>query len=349
MKKISLAILIASLIALAMLTTQCTSSSSHADPVAKTTVLFYSGGAIDDFMVQMLMLSMDNIDLQGVVLTNADTFDSFAMDVHWKIANLCRRTDVPIARSRARGWNPFPYEYRSDVIHFNAIDALRGYGPHPDWPPYPDGEALTERVLRQAMTDGRRVTLLVTCPITALQLALVQYPELEDAVERIVFMGGAVDVPGNLDPNTVPQQIANPDAEWNIFWDPSGTDWIFTNTSVEIVLFPLDVTNEARVSQAFRDALAEQGKTWPWSEVAYEGYQLTVDEPFYCLWNSAAACFLGKPELYQAAVATPLAVVVDGYDQGAMQKNESGRQVQVVYDFADLTGFYDYFLAQLKR
>ena len=349
MKRITLTLLLGSLMTIGVLSMQCTGSDSNAEPANKTSVVFFSGGAIDDFIVHMLMLSMEEVDLKGVVLTNADTIDSFAMDAHWKIASLCQRTDVPIALSQARGWNPFPYEYRQDAIAFSAIKALQGYAPNPDWPPYPEGDSLTQTILGEALDAGKTVTLLVTCPITALKLILEQFPELESAIEKVIFMAGAVEVPGNLDPNTIPEPIANPDAEWNIFWDPVGTDWIFTNTTFEIIQFPLDVTNQAHVTQAFRDALAAQGQTFPWSEVAFEGYRLTLDEPFYCLWNSAAACFLGRPDVYHQPVPTQLSVVTDGYRQGAMQKMASGRKVQVVYDFADLPAFYDYFLTLLKR
>lgn len=312
-------------------------------------VIFFSGGSIDDFVTYMLLLTMDHVDLKGVVLTNADTLPSLAMDAHWKVATLCQSADIPISLSKARGWNPFPYEYRHDVIPFLKIESLKQFDKNKHWPPYPSGEASIKKLLKEAVHIGRPVTLLVTCPITALKNVLSENPDLEAGVKRLIFMGGAVRVDGNLDPKTISPEMANSKAEWNIFWDPESTAWIFDHTSFEIVLLPLDVTNHAKLTTDFRDGLKAQGQNYLWSRVASEGYDLTLDEPFYCLWNSTATCYLGQPELFKKPQTVQLKVITQGFLQGTLKESKQGRDVRVVFDFADLQGFYDYFHRQLKR
>ena len=36
-------------------------------------VLFFSGGSIDDYVAYILLTTMENVELLGIVLTNADT------------------------------------------------------------------------------------------------------------------------------------------------------------------------------------------------------------------------------------------------------------------------------------
>ena len=48
------------------------------------------------------------------------------------------RTDIPMGLSSARGWNPFPWQYRSDCVRESAITCLKNFSPNPQWPPFPD-------------------------------------------------------------------------------------------------------------------------------------------------------------------------------------------------------------------
>ena len=314
----------------------------------KEQVLFLPGGTNDDMVALMLLKGMPNVQVQGVVVTNADTIARFAMQAHWKLSNVCGLGNTPIGLSKARGLNPFPYTYRKDTISFNSIPALADVSSNQEWPPYPPGNVLIEKVLRQALEKDTMVTVLVTAPITALKQVLEANPELKSAIGRIVFMAGAVDVPGNLDPKTIPEQIANKKAEWNIFWDPKAVDWIFRNTETEIILLPLDVTNKAKVSKHFRSKLKKQQKEYPCSKIAYQGYQPTLDEPYFRLWNSAAACYIGGAKYFSDPRPVRLNVETMGFMQGALKRDASGRKVLVVFDFADLNGFYDFFVSLLR-
>ena len=72
-------------------------------------------------------------------------------------------------------------------------------------------------------------------------------------------MGGAINVPGNLDPTTINPVVANKHAEWNVFWDPfAAQDGL--NLLSGIHDFPLDITNNVPISKEFM-ALAEGAGT----------------------------------------------------------------------------------------
>jgi purine nucleosidase len=68
----------------------------------------------------------------------------------------------------------------------------------------------------RALPSRDRLTLVFTGPLTNLAAALDLWPELEQRIERLFWMGGALDVPGNVCPPEAPG--ADGSAEWNCYW-----------------------------------------------------------------------------------------------------------------------------------
>jgi purine nucleosidase len=312
-------------------------------------VAFVSGGTIDDSVAYLLLTTMDDVDLRGVIITNTDTIADYAMQIQWKMMGLVEDRGVPVGLSAARGWNPFPWLYRSDAIRQYDIEALLDVEDNQDWPPYPPGDTLFHDVLSEAVEDDAPVTLLITCPITPLSDLLRQHPELEKGVARLIWMGGAIYADGNLDPNTIPAELANPKAEWNAFWDPHGVDWLFRNTSFPIVLFTLDVTDQVPVTEAFMQQLDLQAASHRHSELVHLSYALTSEQPFYRMWNTVTTAYLAHPDFFEAPVPMNLEIETEGYDQGTIRQSPGGRQVDVVLNMADRDAFYEYVLEQFRR
>lgn len=310
-------------------------------------VLLNHDAAIDEFMATILLTTMDGVDLTGIVVTNADCVYGPAMQTAWRIQSFIGATGIPLGLSRARGYNPFPWEYRGDAIKEAELPALSSYGPHAGWPPYPDGDALMAELLEAA--PEKSVTLLVTCPMTTLEGVLKKHPHLAAKIERMIWMGGAMDVPGNLDPATLPPGVANPYAEWNAFWDPYAVDWIFRNTDFPLIVFPLDVTDQAAITDSFMARLLVQGKRFRTSNLAYQSYELVSGESFYDMWDVVTTCYIPHPEFFAEPEETRLAIVTDGDQQGMLIRSDSGRKAQVVLDLKDPDGFYDYVLGQFAR
>jgi purine nucleosidase len=316
-------------------------------PVQKTPVILVHDAAIDEFMSVLLLTTMPEVDLLGIVVVNADCLAAPAMSVSWKL-NAFTRQSIPVGLSNARGLNPFPWEYRGDCVKVDELAILKSYAPNPEWPPYPDGDVLLTQLLSQATTP---VTLLVTSPLTPVAHVLQKNPALAKNVARLVWMGGAIDVGGNLDPSTVPPPTWNPYAEWNAFWDPDAVSWVFQNTQFPIVLFPLDITNQAAITPAFMDSLAQQAKSASYSALAYQSYYLVATEAFYDMWDVVTTCWLTRADLFQPP--STLRLTIDtalGGPMGTLRVAPAGREVSVVFNFADDgTGFYDYVLQQFNR
>lgn len=343
-------------------------------------VVFNQDAAIDEYIAGVLLTTMPDVNLRQIIITNGDCIAGPAMNAAWRIQEyLGQSTDI-LSLAQSRSWNQFPWDYRKDSAAINAIDCLKNIPINPDWPyypnedqahlphedlqatdqlkypvngtqpAYPDGNQALLTLLQDALNQGEKLTLVICCPLTLLSSILKAQPQLEAAIDQLIWMGGAVDgAKGNLDPNTLPAEVANPYAEWNVFWDPYSVAWIFENTSFPITLFPLNVTDQAPLTQDFLNQLQQQAQTAPLSKLAYESYQLVLDQPFYRMWDVTTVAYLERPDLFSAPQSQKLAIITDGFYQGTLIPAENGRAIDVVLNITDTQGFYDYVLKQLNQ
>ncbi|HEY2013800.1 MAG TPA: nucleoside hydrolase [Bryobacteraceae bacterium] len=311
-----------------------------------TKVLLIHDAAIDEYMSTVLLATMPNVELAGIVVVSADCIGGVAMQVAWKIQHFIGMPGVPLSLSGARGLNPFPWAYRGDCINQGQIAALERFGPNGHWPPYPNGDAFLRDFFNKL--EGT-VTVLCLCPITPLTDLLRAMPGAAAKIDHVIWMAGAINVAGNLDPTTIPPSVANPYAEWNVFWDPPAVKQFFDKTSFPITLFPLDITNSAKITPDFLNRLLIAGKQFRYADLARQSYALVGNEPFYDMWDVTATTYLARPDLYTAPQRMELAVGVSDDKPGAIYPKAGGRAVDVVLSFANLPGFYDYFIQQFSR
>ncbi|MGB9369128.1 MAG: nucleoside hydrolase [Xanthobacteraceae bacterium] len=313
----------------------------------KRPVVFIHDAAIDDFIATLLLVAMPNVDLKGIIVANADCIPEPAMDVCSLLNQFMGRPKMPLGLSSARGWNPFPWPYRGDVVNFAKIPSLRRYRSTVRTPP-PSGDELLVKLLEAALKARERLTVLLTTAFTPLTDVTSKRPDLVAAIGDIIWMGGAIGVNGNLDPSTVNPAVANKHAEWNVFFDPFAVHTALQSFS-DINVFPLDITNTAAIMKGFMNTLKKQGQQHTFSQLAYEGYSLVSNEPFYDMWDVCATCYLARPDLYAQAQRSPLSVVQWGFEQGWLKKARSGKPQNLFLRFADQAGFYSYVTSQLAR
>ncbi len=314
-----------------------------------TPLVFIHDAAIDDFVATLLIQSMSQYELKAVIIAAADCVPQPGLDVASQVNQFMGRPELPLGLSSARGWNAFPWPDRSDCITLAGIRILAPYKSTVPATP-PSGDDLLAALLTEAVRAGNPLTVLLTTGFTPLTNVLEKAPALASGIGRVIWMGGAYAVPGNLDPTTIPPQIANKHAEWNVFWDPLAADDALGSLP-SIAVFPLDITDTAKITEAFIATLKAQGATDSFSQFAYEAYGLVSDEPFYDMWNVTSTVFLDAPQLYSAPTSTSLSVVQWGFEQGWMRPVPgSGRPIHDVYlSFADQPGFYSYITNRLAR
>lgn len=297
-------------------------------------------GGIDDYLSLGLLLTMENVKVLGVVVTPADCYATPAVSVTRKLLDLLGRNDVPVAESTVRGINPFPREWRQTayiVDHFPILNDADDI----TTPLVPEtGQQFLARTLLDAPEP---VTLLVTGPLTTVAAALDSDPAVEGKVRRILWMGGALNVRGNVDPLTEPGHDGS--AEWNVYWDPIAAHRVW-QTNIPLVLCPLDITNHVPVTSAFIKQLG-RNRQHKLSEVAALCYSLVMNQGGYYFWDVLTTGYLGRPDLYTVREETTV-VLPDGLSQGRTVIDPHGRRTQVL-ESVDVTRFYDYILTQWRR
>lgn len=323
-------------------------NSTAAGPDRKLPVLFIHDAAIDDFIATMLLAAMPNVDLKGIVIADADCVPQPGIDAANRLQQFIGRPGIPLALSESRGWNPFPWEYREDCVSFGELPILRPYRSTVPVPP-PSGDKLVAQLLEQAIATRNKLVVLLTTGFTPLTDVLRTQPHLAAGIDRILWMGGAINVPGNLDPKTISKAVANKHAEWNVFWDPFAAQYAL-DLGLEIHDFPLDITNSVPIAKPFMARLQEQGKQYSFSQLAFDAYSLVSAEPFYDMWDVCTTVFLARPDFYAAPQEMQLSVVQWGFEQGWLHQTSGARNTQDVYlSLSNLDGFYDYVATQLAR
>jgi inosine-uridine nucleoside N-ribohydrolase len=125
-----------------------------------------------------------------------------------------------------------------------------GLGDVGDWPrvkPRLAAGGAVELILAAARLHAAELTLIALGPLTNLALAVAADAALMRGVGRVVAMGGAVDVPGNI----------TPDAEFNIYVDPEAAAAVL-GAGLALDLVPLDATRQVVLERNVLHAALER-------------------------------------------------------------------------------------------
>jgi len=296
-------------------------------------------GGIDDYLATVLLMTMEHIQPLGVVVTPADCYIQPAVSATRKILDLMGRWDIPVAQSTVRGINPFPTLYRRDSF---VVDHLPILNERDEIQTPLVEETGQDFMVRSLLAADQPVTLMVTGPLTTVATALDLAPEIETKIEKIVWMGGALNVPGNVEQSLEPGQDGS--AEWNVYWDPLAAERVW-QTEIPLVLCPLDLTNTVPVTSEFVRELAKV-RRYPLSDLAGQCYALSISQVYY-FWDVLATAYLAHPEFYELREWETV-IVTTGKSQGRTKIEIGGRKIQAM-DKVDQAKYYAYILQQWAR
>jgi purine nucleosidase len=308
----------------------------------KELVLMDHDGGVDDYLATLLLMTMENVAVLGVVVTPADCFAEPAVSATRKILDLMGCSHIPVAESTVRGINPFPRLYRRDSYVVDHLPILNQSEIITTPLVTETGQNFMIRVLREA---SEKVTLMVTGPLTTVAEVLDKAPDIEEKIRRIIWMGGALNVAGNVEKNFEPRHDGS--AEWNAYWDPISTSRVW-QSSLEIIMCPLDLTNQVPVTSDFVKKIAKQ-RQYALSDLAGQCYALVIPQDYY-FWDVTATAYLAHPEFYQLR-EWETEVITTGSSQGCTKIVSDGRNARKIYamDSINKPAFYGYILQQFAR
>lgn len=159
---------------------------------------------------------------------------------------------VPVHQGAAR---PFAQElHTAEYVH--GDDGL-GNSNLPESPRSISGTLAAAEIVAQARLHPGELVLLAIGPLTNIGLALLLEPKLPQLIKRVVVMGGAVGVEGNISPT----------AEANIWHDPEAAQLV-VDAEWDVLFVGLEITLSTFLSPA---ALARiESSTDPRAQFAWK-------------------------------------------------------------------------------
>lgn len=234
---------------------------------------------IDDAIALMVAsVASAGFDLIGVtaVTGNLPLSDTFR-NARSLMAFLGRH-DIPVLAGADR---PLVRDAVPAIHHIHGSNGLGGYELDLITEPIPTKSAVDHIV--EACSQGP-VTLCPIGPLTTIAQVLTEAPAAIPAIDRIVLMGGAAFVPGNV----------TQAAEFNIWADPHAAAIVF-DAPIEKVMIGLDVTLQVGAEPSWIESLAKSGRpTGLAATTMLRGYK----SGSMALHDPCVPVYLDRPEVF---------------------------------------------------
>lgn len=205
-------------------------------------------GQLNDDSQALYLLLQAKADVLGVTTVTGNTWAAEGAAYALRQLEFVHRQDIPVyegASDPLRGSRQ--YRQARDAKRFGTVGYLgawdrtrprsyrelaeppyRGYATTPE----AKGSAV-DFIVNTVKRNPHQVTLFVLGPATNVAKAVRGHPEIVPLVKRVIFMGGAYDVPGN----------SGPAAEFNTWFDPEAAKIALNAPFPQATIVPLDVTD----------------------------------------------------------------------------------------------------------
>ena len=266
---------------------------------------------IDDAIALSIAAKDERINLLGVTCTYGNvTVDESAYNT-LALLSLLDRSDVPVYKGRDRALLS-----SSTYIPHEAGRKIHGPKGSGDIT-LKESKRSIEKInaidyLSSLMMKRDDFTIITTGPMTNLASVLSSYPTLSSWKGKVIFMGGALTVRGNV----------NHFAEANIFKDPEAAK-IVVESGLDVTMIGLDVTERTRLyrtnADKWKDRGSEIGETLGSMLDYYIDNTLGMDETY--VHDPSAVIVSLHPEYY-SFLPLPLTVETEGLDRGRVVVDE---------------------------
>jgi purine nucleosidase len=256
---------------------------------------------IDDAVAVVLAVAEPALDVVAVtsVFGNADVEHTTANTL--TLLERVGAGDIPVAKGAAAGLVGSP-TFAPMVHGVNGVGDVEFGSPSTSIV----AESAAELIIRTVRQSPGQVAFVALGPLTNLALAFAIDPGLPALIDEVVWMGGAMEVSGNVTP------VAEADA----LHDPEGADAVLA-ADCRVTIVGLDVTTEARIDAA--DLARLERASTPGAE--YLSRVLPYYFDFYerrlgvreCAMHSAlTVAIAADPGLIRVAVSGPAAIELSG-------------------------------------
>ncbi len=188
----------------------------------------------DDAIAVLMAAMAPELELLGCSTVWGNSDVEVTTENTLRVLAAISRSDIPVHSGLGKPYAPDPYPtaHESAVSHgrYGILDLGESPVSHAD-------KTAVEWIVETLRATTDPVTLVPVAPLTNIAAAVTVAPEIVDAVEEVVIMGGG-HAAANMSPN----------AEANIWHDPVAASVVVHAGFRRIVLVPLDATHETAVT-----------------------------------------------------------------------------------------------------
>jgi len=281
-------------------------------------IIFDTDPGIDDAMALLLIHSLSALEVVGITTV----FGNASVETCTRNAlYICERFGLPYSVYEGAGKT---YLGNGEDAYPDFVHGVNGLGDIELGPVLSSkcNQSAVDFLIEQAYLL-EELSVLAVGRLTNLASAIKKDPGIAQRLSRIVIMGGAVEVEGNV----------SPWAEANIFGDPEAADIVF-KSGVPIDLVPLDATLVNIVTREALSALAkEMGDAgeflWSIKQHYLAFYKTKGRGDVFPMHDSSAALAMTHPDLFEWKRGD-LSCVLEGEARGRTLLSTTGKTMHRV-------------------
>jgi len=252
----------------------------------------------DDGVAMMMLANHRDTDLLGVTIVPGNTWVSEGTACALRQLEILNRTDVPVAAGIRYPLRAARHEtIAAEQKMFGQSSMYIGCFGRPEPASYlhvyeekfgvsptikPVNTHAVTFLIETIKANPHQVTVMPLGPCTNLAIAIRMAPEIIPLIKRVVYMGGAFDVPGNT----------TPAAEFNWWFDPEAAKMSVRAAFADQLIVGLDVCEKYRFKKEFFDRIT------------------AADTPIAAMFRQAYEARFEKSSAYTRLVWDPIAAAV---------------------------------------
>ncbi|MGD8499044.1 MAG: nucleoside hydrolase [Phycisphaerales bacterium] len=258
----------------------------------------------DDGVAMMMLAKHPDIELLGVTIAPGNTWVAEGAAYALRQLEVLNRTDVPVALGtryplRAGRYETMEVERRMFGYSSSYVGCFARVEPASYMEVYrekfrsapaikPVDKHAVDFLIDTIKANPGQVTVMPIGPCTNLAIAIRLAPEIIGLIKRVVYMGGAFDVPGNT----------TPAAEFNWWFDPEAAKMSVRAAFADQLIVGLDVCEKYRFNKKVFDRITAVNT--PIAEMFKKKYGPEFQkDPNYTrlVWDTIAAAVVIDPTL----------------------------------------------------
>lgn len=215
---------------------------------------------VDDALALAYTIGQESVELIGVTTTYGNVTVDAATANSLGILDLLHRSDVPVYEGAAFPWGSSSYVMSDTVKKIHGTNGIGNVDLGENKRKKADKSAV-DFLIESARTFGEDLILVTAGPLTNLADAIKKEPEAIKKIGKIVTMGGALTVPGNI----------TPFGEANIIADAAAAKFVL-ESDIPMMIVGLDVTLKTMITGADIKSWGSVGNTASKTLVALTTY-----------------------------------------------------------------------------